>query len=57
MLPFLGIFKTPADSGYVLDTATLVAMAVYLVVTYLVAEFLRVAKPVSPEEADQSWNQ
>ncbi len=56
MIPFQGIFRTPSESGYVMDTATLVAMAVYLVITYLIAEFLRVAKPVSPAEADQEMN-
>lgn len=53
MAPFIGIFNTPAQAGYVFEASTLVAMVVYAVIAYVITEFLRVAKPVSAAEAEK----
>ncbi len=58
VLPFEGILRTPyITNGYIFEWSTLIAMAVYLVVAYLIVELLQLIKPVSPEEVEEGINE
>ncbi len=48
--PFFGIVSVNARSGNVIEWPTLIGMAVYVVIAYILVEFLQLVKPVSKEE-------
>ena len=52
--PFLGIVGASVGSTSVIEWSTLIAMAVYLVVAYLLIEFVKLIKPVSKEEVEDT---
>ncbi len=52
--PFLGLVSAGVSGNNVVEWPTLIAMAVYLVVAYLIIEFLKLIKPVSKEEVENT---
>lgn len=53
--PFLGILRTPATpDGFVLESSTILAMMVYVVVAYGVVYFIKLIKPTSKEEIEET---
>jgi uncharacterized protein YggT (Ycf19 family) len=54
-LPFRGIFGiTATPEGNYFEWSTLVAAIVYLIIAYGLVELMRLAKPVSKEEVEQT---
>ncbi|HYK08056.1 MAG TPA: hypothetical protein VEW42_00990 [Candidatus Eisenbacteria bacterium] len=53
VFPFQGILATPYSGGNVVEWFTLIAMVVYLVLAYILIEFLQLIKPVSQDEVEQ----
>ena len=53
-LPFAGILGTSAGSGMVFEWSTLIAMAVYAIITYGIVMLFQLVKPTNPEEVNQS---
>lgn len=53
-LPFAGILGISAESGMVLEWSTLIAMAVYAIVTYGIVMLFQLVKPTNPEEVNRS---
>lgn len=51
--PFLIVFKVSKVEGSVFEWSTLLAMAVYLLIAWLIVKALIMGKPVSTEEADR----
>lgn len=51
--PFFLVFGASQVEGSVFEWSTLLAMAVYLLVAWLIVKALVMGKPVSTEEADQ----
>jgi hypothetical protein len=51
VLPFRAIFPTPVEGRFVLDSAAIVALIVYPILTYLLIQLLQLFKPTSTEEA------
>jgi hypothetical protein len=54
--PFLGIVPAVVSGFYVLEWSTLMAMAVYAVVVWIIVEFFQVIKPANPDEVEQAVN-
>src|SRR5438445_4885299 len=40
--PFVGIFPTPASSGYIFEAASLVAIAIYVLLTWGLATLMKI---------------
>lgn len=53
-LPFAGILGVTAGSGMVFEWSTLIAMAVYSIITYGIVMLFQLVKPTNPEEVNQS---
>ncbi len=52
ILPFKAIFPTGVEGQYILDSAAVVALIVYPILTYLFIRFVHLFKPTSTEEAE-----
>lgn len=53
-LPFAGILGITAGSRMVFEWSTLIAMAVYSIITYGIVMLFQLVKPTNPEEVNQS---
>lgn len=53
-LPFAGILGISEGSGMVFEWSTLIAMAVYSIITYGIVMLVQLVKPTNPEEVNQS---
>jgi hypothetical protein len=51
--PFLYVFKISQVEGSIFEWSTILAMAVYLLVAWLIVKAIVMGKPVSTKEADQ----
>ena len=51
--PFLYVFRVSQVQGSVFEWSTLLAMAVYFLIAWLIVKALVMSKPVSTKEADQ----
>ncbi|MGH7245323.1 MAG: YggT family protein [Candidatus Levyibacteriota bacterium] len=51
--PFYGIVSPTITGSNVVEWSTLIAMAVYAVIAYLLIRFLQLVKPVSQEEINE----
>lgn len=51
--PFLGIFGITAARGAVVEWSTLVGMIVYLIAAWGLVKFMKIIKPVEPEEVER----
>lgn len=52
--PFLFVFRVSQVEGSVFEWSTLLAMFVYLIIGWLIAKALVMAKPVTTKEADKN---
>ncbi len=53
-LPFRGIFQISAnEQGAVLEWSTFVAMIVYALIAYALAQLMQLIKPTTPQEVEQ----
>ncbi len=52
--PFSGILRTTANSNQVFEWSTLIAMAVYVVLAFGGVELLKLVKPTTPQEVEQT---
>lgn len=52
--PFFGIVPAAVAGGSVAEWSTLIAMAVYAVLIWLVVEFFQIVKPVDPIEVEET---
>lgn len=53
-VPFLGIVRSIASGGSVLEWSTLIAMAVYAVIVWLIVGLFQLVKPVNPTEVEET---
>ncbi len=53
-LPFSGILGTPVSGSSVFEWSTLVAAVVYLLLAWGLVSLLQFAKPVTPEEVEET---
>lgn len=54
--PFLAVFRASRAQGNVFEWSTLLAMAVYALIAYLIVKAIVMSKPVSTMEADSKLN-
>ena len=52
--PFIGVVNPSISGTSIMEWSTLIAMAVYAVVVWLIVEFFQLVKPVKPEEIEQT---
>ncbi len=52
--PFLGVVPTTVSGRSVIEWSTLIAMAVYAVLVWLIVHFFQIVKPVGPEEVGET---
>lgn len=51
--PFLFVFPAPQNGRSIFEWSTLLAMAVYFLIAWMIIKAIIMAKPVSTEEADE----
>lgn len=52
--PFLGIVGSSVSGNSMVEWSTLIAMAVYAVVVWLIIQFFQLVKPIDPEEVKET---
>lgn len=52
--PFFGVVSSTATGSSILEWSTIIAMAVYTVIVWLIVEFFQIVKPVKQEEIEQT---
>lgn len=51
--PFFGVVGTPVSGRSALEWPTIIAMAVYAVIIWLIILFFQIVKPVTPQEVEE----